>query len=304
MNRVPKVEIVILNYNRWRETLDCVNSIQQCTYSNYEILIVDNASTDESYSKINDSLPGTSIISTKKNLGYTGGVNVGIREAIKKQPDYILLLNEDTFVTPTFLTHLVEAMEENTSAAAACGTIFHYPETSKVWYAGGRLIPWRGLAIHNNNLLISQNTNHAQCVTFLTGCMMLLRTALIEKIGMKDERFFMSLEDIEYSSRIIKKGYNLLYVPSAIIYHRIPIKYKSKFNLYYSIRNRLLLINTSIPARYKFIAKTYFFLVISIKLIVWFILNPEYFKIAKMGLEDYFRKNFYEGRGLTGLTSN
>jgi len=295
-----KVVIVILNYCRWKETIDCINSLKQCNYPNFEVLIVDNASKDDSEQKIRDAFSEIELIQAEKNLGYTGGVNVGIREALKKNADFILLLNEDTLATANFLGELVKAMEENPSAAVACGTIYHHPETSHLWYAGGELIPWRGLATHYTSLPLSRNglrPNYLK-VSFVTGCMMLIRCSVINKIGLKDERFFMSLEDIEYSARIINLGYDLLYVPESVIYHRIPVNYESMFNLYYSVRNRLLLIDTAFSPVMKYVARFYFLSVIFCKLILWKFLKPKYFKVARSALKDYFAKRFYEGRGV------
>lgn len=296
----PKVIVVLLNFCRWRETLDCVDSLHKCGYSNFQTIIVDNASSDSSEQKLREYLPNVLIVQTGKNIGYTGGVNYGIREALKFQPEFILLLNEDTLVTPNFLQYLVDAMLENPNAAAAGGTIYHHPETSKIWYAGGKFISWRGLAVHNTSLA-KQNKDNTKSlkVSFITGCMVLLRSSMLVSIGVKDERFFMSLEDIEHSARILNRGFELLYVPAALIYHRIPVKYESKFNLYYSVRNRLLLINLVLSPVMRSIAKTYFLAIIILKIFVWRFTNPVYYKIARAGLQDYFAGNFYEGRGVS-----
>jgi GT2 family glycosyltransferase len=262
--------------------------------------MVDNFSQDGSEDKLRELFPEIEITQTEKNLGYTGGVNIGIQQGMKRNAEFILLLNEDTLATPDFLERLVKAMEENPNAAAACGTIYYHPEISRLWYAGGKLIPWRGLAIHYTSLPSLKNglQSSYQKVSFVTGCMTLIRCSLLDKIGLKDERFFMSLEDIEYSARIINLGYELLYVPEAVIYHRIPVNYESMFNLYYSVRNRLLLIDTAFPSIMKHIAKVYFLLVIFGKLIFWKFIKPQKFKAARSGLKDYFSKCFNEGRGV------
>jgi GT2 family glycosyltransferase len=296
----PKVAIVLLNYCRWRDTLDCVRSFDAVEYTNYEIVIVDNASTDSSEQHLREALPGINIVQSGKNLGYTGGVNFGIREALKSNPDFILLLNEDTLVTPPFLNRLVDAMVRNPTAAAAGGTIYHHPETSTVWYAGGRFIPWRGLAVHDTELKDDPPGHSGVAkVSFVTGCLVLLRTTMLPAIGLKDERFFMSLEDIEHSARILNRGFDILYVRDAVIYHRIPVIYESKFNLYYSVRNRLLLINLVLSPAIRWVARCYFLVVIFFKLAVWRWTNPVYYKVARAGLEDYFAGKFFEGRGVS-----
>ncbi len=299
--RDPRVVIVILNYCRWRETSDCIQSLRQCRYPNFEILIVDNASKDDSVEQLRKAFPAVEIVQATRNCGYTGGVNVGIRAALKNDPSFILLLNEDTIVTPNFLSELVGAMVDHPRAAAACGTIYHHPETARIWYAGGTLVPWRGLAVHSKSLPTHSEDGAAAArrVTFVTGCMTLIRVSALDIIGMKDERFFMSLEDIEHSARILKRGFDLLYVPRCVIYHRIPLRYESSFNLYYSVRNRLLLISEAFSPPVRYIARIYFLCGILVKMMGWLIIRPEFLRAARMGLQDYFANRLYEGRGVS-----
>ena len=292
----PRVIILLLNYKKWEDTTECIQSLLKCNYPNYEILVIDNASSNESVSLLGKTFPSIPIYRTENNLGYTGGINFGVRKAIERKPDYILVLNPDTIVMPDFLNHLVGGMELCPSAAAACGTIYHYPQTSKVWYAGGRIIPWRGLAVHNSTINEPLKDAKYQQVTFITGCMVLLRTSALSDVGAQDERFFLYLDDIEYSARILSKGYDLLYVPRAIINHKWVDENESIYKLYYSVRNRLLLINVAFKGISRTIARTYFIVIISMKLIVWSIIKPSFFKIAFLGIIDYWKGRFGEGR--------
>jgi GT2 family glycosyltransferase len=262
---------------------------------------VDNASPNESEMMLRKHLPDIRIYQTGFNLGYTGGVNFGMRKVLDENTAYILILNPDTLVEPEFLEVMVESMEEHPSAAASCGTIYYHPNRDRIWYAGGRMVPWRGLAIHNHVLPTKAGNlkGKPQSVSFITGCMVLLRTSAIREIGFQDERFFMYLDDIEYSARVLSKGFTLLYVPQAKIFHRIDEKMElSPFMVYYSVRNRLLLINTIFYGWTRKIARIYFIIVIICKLIVWRFLKPQFFKTALAGLSDYFTNNLGEGRGV------
>ncbi|MGD8306840.1 MAG: glycosyltransferase family 2 protein, partial [Ignavibacteria bacterium] len=241
----PKVVILILNYQKWKDTTECIQSLLKCNYSNYQIVIVDNDSQNESISMIENTFPFIPIYRTHKNLGYTGGINFGMDKIVEYKPEYVLIINPDTIVTPDFLNHLVEGMELCPSAAAACGTIYHYQPNSKIWYAGGKMIPWRGLAVHNKSIPPLQTGEKFKYVTFVTGCMMLLRESVLPIIGKQDERFFLYLDDIEYSARMMSKGYDLIYVPGSVIYHNWIDLDVSIYKLYYSVRNRLLLVDTS-----------------------------------------------------------
>ncbi|MFW9952804.1 MAG: glycosyltransferase family 2 protein [Candidatus Thorarchaeota archaeon] len=221
----------------------------------------------------------------------------------EKKPDYILLINNDTIVERMFLTELVSSLENDRQAALACGTILCEHDRNKIWYAGGKIVKWRGLAVHNNknSVFSPENSGNPVYTTFVTGCLMLIRTDYLAEIGPEDERFFMYLDDIELSSRVQRRGYRLLYVPTSIIYHKVFEKAKSPFMLYYSVRNRLLLISLILSGSMKLIAKIYFLSVISLKMIIWKIINPRLYQSAKYGLEDYFRKNFFKGRGFDFL---
>ena len=296
----PSVIVTILNFNRASETVECVKSLQACHFKSFAIVIVDNGSTDRSVELLRSELKDVEIVSTGRNLGYTGGVNYSVTEARKKNPTYILVINNDTVVEPDFLNYLVDAMESNKNAAAAGGTIYYHYDKTKVWYAGGRLIPWRGLAVHNhkNRLLDPSSLNGVEKVTFITGCLMLFRVSALNDIGTEDERFFMYLDDIELSTRIVTKGFEMLYVPKAVIYHKIVHDELSPFKVYFTVRNRLLFINVSLSGAVKYFAIVYYLSVISVKLFIWRMANPPVFKAAFLGLKDYFAGKFYEGRGV------
>jgi GT2 family glycosyltransferase len=135
-------------------------------------------------------------------------------------------------------------------------------------------------------------------VTFITGCLALFRNSFLPDIGVQDERFFLYLDDIELSARIAGKGYDLLYVPGSVIYHRVLGEGENPLKLYYSVRNRLLLIRTGFTGPERLIACFYFHCVILAKLAVWRIAHPTFFRAAWMGLQDYYRGCFQEGRGV------
>lgn len=296
---LPKVIIILLTYNRLGDMIECIDSLQRCTYPSMELLLVDNGSTNGTYEKLQKRYPRIAMISTGRNLGYTGGINIGLTHALKRTPQYVLILNEDTVVEPGFLEPMIEALHNHPNAAVACGTICCHHDRSRLWYAGGRLIPWRGLAVHDHKgKPTSVIRKHGpQKVSFVTGCMLLLRSSAIPDIGLEDERFFLYLDDIELSARIGMKGYELLYVPESIIYHKVLGERDSPRKLYYSVRNRLLLIESAFPST-KLIASAYYLAVIAAKMSVWVIKNPDFFKAARSGLTDYFKRQFGEGRGI------
>jgi GT2 family glycosyltransferase len=284
-------------------TIECVKSLRKAEYSCLEIVIIDNCSIDDPSERLRHLFPEADVRRTGENLGYTGGINAGFRAALEKKPDYILVLNPDTEVEKDFLTHLVKAMEENPRAAGACGTIFAFHDRTLVWYAGGSMKPFRGLAVHDHfhEHIERSALGSPKRVTFVTGCMILFRPTALEKAGWEDERFFVILDDIEFSARLQRNGFELLYVPQSIIYHKVLGENESPLKIYYSIRNRLLLIRTSWNGYVRVIASVYFLLVISGKLFVWFFIRRPFFRAGRMGLEDCFQGRFGAGRGTTAF---
>jgi len=300
-----KVTALLLNYNRWQDTAECVQSLMQCDFAPLEIVIIDNGSSNESFTKLNELFPSLRMVQTGRNLGYTGGVNFGYRIILEENPDYILVLNPDTTVDSQFLGKMVDAMEGDPSAAASCATILFDTNHDRAWYAGGVMVPWRGLAIHHRSLpmLRPGQSLKPQSVSFVTGCAVLQRASAVRKIGFQDERFFMYLDDIEFSARALRKGYTLLYVPQAKVYHRVLKGEESPFKLYYSVRNRLLLIDTAFVGFNRVAASCYFVSVITFKLIYWSLAKPPLFKAAVAGLSDYLKNNFGEGRGVRDFST-
>lgn len=214
-----KYLIILLNYNNWPDTVECIQSLSKSGIENSNILIIENCSHDDSLEKLKELVPGVMIIQNVRNLGFTGGNNVGIKYALENNFKYSIILNNDTIIeSKDSLKILIDEMDKNPEVTLGTGRIFYYPNKDKVWYDGGRLIKWRGLAIHNNfrknqnevNLL-----NEKVFVDFISGCFMCIRLADLTKIGYMDENFFLYLDDIEYSARAVKNNLKLMYVPRA-----------------------------------------------------------------------------------------
>jgi GT2 family glycosyltransferase len=296
----PSVTAVVLNFDLTDDTVACVRSLQKATYERLRILVVDNASPGDAEERLRRELPGVEVRGTGRNLGYTGGINAGFRLALEQPADYLLVLNPDTEVDPGFLGPLVDALETDPGAAIAGGTIYAHHDPTRVWYAGGRLVPWRGLAVHLHRGEVRPATSlgEPRPVSFVTGCLALHRVSLLPRIGEQDERFFLYLDDIELSARILRRGYRLLYVPRSIVYHRVLGERRSRLKLYYSVRNRLLLIDTAFEGPVRHLARLYFLAAIAAKLAVWSIVRRPFFEAARAGLADYRRGIFHEGSGL------
>lgn len=245
----PHVTIVILNWNGLSDTLACLESLQRLDYPDYEIVVVDNGSTDGSVPVIRERFPVVTMLENAENWGYAGGNNVGLRHAMAQGADYALLLNNDTVVDPAFLGILVNAAEAEPAVGIAGPTIYYYEQPDIIWSAGGA-IDWRrgstrmvGLDERDEG----QFGAEPRPVDFVTGCAMLVRRAVLERVGLLDERFFAYYEETEWCVRVRRAGYKIVHVPLARIWHKISPAAQADSPLvhYYMTRNRLLFLKAT-----------------------------------------------------------
>lgn len=292
MDQNEKYLIVIVNYVNWKYTSECVQSLIEADVQLDNILIIDNASPNDSVHHLSSLHPEIQLVQNSKNIGFAAANNIGIKTALKKNLDYIIFLNNDTFVDNKAIINLLQEMENNPDVSMGTGRIFFYPSTTKLWYDGGKLINWRGLAIHFNyqkDISDILDNKETRFVNFISGCFMCIRLSHIKILGLWEERFFLYLEDIEYCARARTRNLKMIYAPKSIIYHKVGERknYTGKL-IYYSIRNRLLLIKLAFPP----IAKLYFFTVIFLKGVYWYIFNRKRFSYLKQALIDY-NNNYY-----------
>jgi hypothetical protein len=285
--------IILLNYNNWQDTVECVQSLNKSGVKDSNILIIENCSSDESLEKLKTNFSSVKIIQTEKNLGFTGGNNLGIRYASENNYHYAVVLNNDTIVEEkNSFEILITQMDKYPEVTLGTGRIFYFPEKDRIWYDGGKLINWRGMAIHHhyrkkiNEIQLNDDLNE---IDFISGCFMCIRLSDIQKLGYMDENFFIYLDDIEYSARAVKKKLKLRYFPEVVIYHKAMGEEKRTPKMvYYSMRNRKLLINL----HFGFITKCYFELVMIIKRVLWSITNKKYYNLLLYAIRDYNKKYF------------
>ncbi len=242
----PRVTIVVLNWNGRDDTLACLASLRQLTYPAYQIVVVDNGSTDGSVEAIRAKYPDVPLVETGENLGYVGGNNVGLSWALERSADYVLLLNNDTEVTPDFLGELVRAAESVASVGIVGPTIYYFDRPQTIWSAGGAIDWMRGepRMIGLDETDTGQFGCQPRPVDFVTGCALLVKPQVIQQIGMLDPRFFAYYEEVEWCVRAAKAGFVIWHVPSAKIWHKISPEQRaaSPQTHYYMTRNRLLFL--------------------------------------------------------------
>lgn len=241
---LKKVFIVILNWNGLGDTRECISSVRKNNYANSEILVIDNGSADNSVSSLKNEFPNIRIIENGRNLGFSGGNNIGINYCLKQGADYVLLLNNDTTVENAFLSELVKAGELDEKNGLLESKICYYDEPKRIWFAGGKInwLKTRGTHIGLNELDNGQYDN-AREVDYLTGCCLLIKRSVFEKIGKLSEDYFLYYEDTDFCLRARKAGFKCIYVPKSKIYHKVSRSTKpgSPNYIYYHTRNGLML---------------------------------------------------------------
>ena len=269
----PKVNIVIVNWNGLEDTSELLKSLSKISYSNFFIVIVDNNSANDEAEKLEKSGQAkTHIIKCKKNLGFAGGNNVGIKYSLEQKADYILLLNNDTRVNPDFLEILVNKYESTEKAGIVAPQINYYYEPNKIWTNGGKISMLRGSGFAYSNKLESKIDRIDKSVTFVSGCCMLIKHDVFLKIGMFDENYFLYTEDTDLCLRTIKAGYKIFVSPQSKIFHKVSSSTKNRntaLPLYYTTRNRLYFAKKNFSKIY-FLTVTYILSAMILKSIYWF----------------------------------
>jgi GT2 family glycosyltransferase len=228
----PHVFVVLLNWNGWRDTVECLRSLGELNYSNYLIVVVDNGSTDDSVVRIREEYPNVLLIETGQNLGFSRGNNVAICYALERGADYVWLLNNDTIVDPHALRAMVEAAEADPKIGAVGSVLYEIYEKDKIQaYGGGRIHLWLGLSRHIMAPVPDDNLG------YLIGASLLARRSLIEDIGVLDDTFFMYWEDTDYSFRTRAAGWKLAVAPEARIWHKSPLPPSKKSPVIYAYFN-------------------------------------------------------------------
>lgn len=255
---MKKIFVVILNFNGWEDTIKCLKSLAKIKSSKeftVEILVIDNASKNESVEKIRAAIPDVNMIENPINTGFSGGCNEGMRYALDNGADYVLLLNNDTVVDSNFIEEMYKASKPAEIGGVVPkiyfekGNEYHKDKYKDkdlgkiIWYAGG-IMDWKNLIGHNRGVdEVDEGQFDTEGITELaTGCCFLIKAEILKQVGVFDDKYFLYYEDADLCERIKKAGYKIMYQPKAIIWHKNAGSSGSGSVLqdYYITRNRLL----------------------------------------------------------------
>jgi len=211
--------IVTVNWNKPNLTIKCVKSFISDHIPESNIIIVDNGSTDNSVNLLRESFPASLIIESTVNLGFAGGFNLGIKEALSHDASYVFMVNNDTEITKGMMVNLLTVSKE-VHADISAPAIYYADQSNELWSAGGYFNKFLSAPIdaHRRDKHLPQEPVKRE---FLTGCALLINSKVFETIGFFDERFFLYYEDLDFNMRAHKAGLDLWLIPTAKLYHHV-----------------------------------------------------------------------------------
>jgi len=255
----PFVSIITINWNNNDDTSEMLESLRRISYPNYEIIVVDNFSTQCDAVILKIKFPEIRLIMSTKNLGFAGGNNLGLKYASGK---YILLLNNDTVVDKNFLEPLVRLMETDHNIGIVSPKIYFYDEPNKLQYAGTTAInevTTRGKKFGYGSI-DSGKFDDIKETGFANGACMLVRQSLINQVGFLRPEYFMYYEETDFCLRAKKNGFKVFFNPESKIHHKgsSSTGRKSPLQTYYMNRNRVLFIRLNFTGSKKYVALMYY----------------------------------------------
>lgn len=285
---VSKTYIIVVNWNGWKDTIECLESLLVLEYSDFRVVVCDNGSQDDSVIKLREwgeltfgsgldiwqelnrtaaenggAFPDArfTLITNGANLGFGGGTNVGLRYALAcGDADFCWLLNNDTVVDASALSKMVERMNEKPDAGMCGSTVREYHNRSKIQALGGAIYyKWLGIAWHIGRTISGDVLPDQALVEnkmdYIVGASMLVRSAYLKKVGLMAEDYFLYFEEIDWVSRG-QDRFSLAYAPKSVVYHKVGASigtasnplHKSYLCDYYSLRNRLIFTRRHCPS--------------------------------------------------------
>ncbi|MEY2596910.1 MAG: hypothetical protein RI965_2182 [Bacteroidota bacterium] len=224
-----RTAVILLNWNSYHYTKDCIQSMQKSIGEGFDIIVVDNGSEDQSGQRLAKEFPEIILLQQEKNLGFAGGNNKAFEYAIENDYEYVMMLNNDVFVEPTFVFHLTNYMDHHPEVGGIQPKIFFNNDRTKIWNGGSRYADYFGWTYSKNYMRKEgERQKNLHEVDWITGCAFLMRTAVLKQVGLLNENFFIYYEDVDLSFRIKSAGYKLIFHPDSIIYHIAGISHKAK----------------------------------------------------------------------------
>ncbi len=260
----PLISVITVNYNQSALTNVMIESLKKCTYKNLEIIVVDNASPDDQPEEIKAQHPEIKLVKSAKNLGFAGGNNLGMEVA---NGEYVLFLNNDTEVEPSFLEPMIDVFKNDESIGMASPKIIYYGTDDIIQYAGAvgiNMITGRGRKIGHGEKDLGQH-DRSKLTDLAHGAALMIPMKVIVEVGLMPDIFFLYYEEHDWCEMVKRAGYKVMYVANSLIYHKesMSVGKNSPLKSYYMARNRLMFMRRNVRGL-KYIFSVLFFLLISL----------------------------------------
>jgi GT2 family glycosyltransferase len=257
---LPKVSIVTLTWNTTEITIDFLKSLNEyCTYPNLEVIIVDNGSKENPTAAFKSIYPSAIVLVNEKNLGFTGGNNVGIKAATG---DYLFIVNNDTEFTPGLLEGLLKIFETYPDAGIVSPKFHYFYHKGTIEYAGYNEV---NIFTGRNGMVGCREQDNGQyneikTTNYAHGGGMMVPRKIIDEVGGLPDEFFIYYEEFDWCEQIKRKGYKVYYQPASLIYHKesMTTGKSSPFKTFYHTKNRILFMRRNMKPLNLFIFLSYF----------------------------------------------
>lgn len=232
--------VVILNLNLKDDTIACIGSVLEAGVPLARIILVDNGSSDGSAAALAAHFgPDLTIICNSENLGFTGGNNIGISQAIARGAASVLLLNNDTVMAPNAIDMLVEAGELPERPGILGPAIFYFDRPERLWKLGDIRYRWLPMPLNISQATMTRRAGMGPFeVSYVTGCAMLVRREVFEQVGLLDERYFAYFEEADFICRARQAGFRVWAVPQARVWHKISVTSSRDKPYFHYLRSR------------------------------------------------------------------
>jgi len=257
-----KISVIIPTYNSWHTLRSCIESIKKQTKKPSEIVVVDNASTDDTGRQVKTHFPKVKLVTLSNNLGVTGGRNIGIENASKKS-DYLCFFDHDMVADKNMLSELLKVAESNSDAGTVTPKIYYWDKKSIIWSAGTGINMYTGKNWFRNGKDEGQYEKVEKVP--IAPAVLLVKKEVIKQIKGFDDTFFAVYEDSDFCFRAKNRGFYTYYSPKAVAYHKIPYDEKNSMlrlltRLYWVGRNRTIFMKEHGANYYVYLLSLPFFI--------------------------------------------
>lgn len=241
----PSVFLLILTWNAKQTVLDCLESVFKIAYDNLHVVVMDNGSTDGTPQALRESYGSCiHLIENGENIRYSRGNNAGIRYALEQKADYMVLMNDDVVVHADMVAELVRAAESEPDIGIVGPKIYYFQPDDQIWFAGGLIHLHKGTSEHIGIREKDRGQyDQVRDVDYITGCALMAKREVVEKIGLLDPAYLAYYEDSDWCMRARLAGYRMVYVPKAEMWHKISAStggQVTKYKIYHKLRSGLI----------------------------------------------------------------